>query len=108
MSKLTILLAGMLLVMNVPANATSEEDEMARMQQQLNQETMAKEFLAEEPAKVEAYIKEAMEKNLKPMEYEGTHWRRGYTCRSLLRYSWQEYRNCSYYHRYHGRYYPYP
>lgn len=86
----------------------SEEDDMARMQEQLNQEVMSKEFLAEQPEKVEAYIKEAMKKNLKPPEYAGTHWRRGYTCRDLLRYSWYEYRNCRYYYRYHGRYYPYP
>lgn len=85
----------------------NEEDDMAEMQKKFNAETMAKPFLAEEPEKVEAYIKEAMEKNLKPVEYEGTNWRRGYTCRDLLRYSWREFRNCRYYHRYHGRYYPY-
>lgn len=100
------LIAG-LLMFNT-AIASEEEDEMARMQKQLNQETMSQEFLAEEPEKVEAYIKEAMEKNLKPLEYTGTHWRRGYTCHDLLRYSWREYRDCRYYHRYHGRYYPYP
>ena len=107
MSRLTFLLYVLLLMFNVSAFA-SDEDELEKMQQQLNQEVMGKEFLAEQPEKVEAYIKEAMEKNLKPPEYVGTHWRRGYTCRDLLRYSWQEYRNCRYYYRYHGRYYPYP
>ena len=86
----------------------SEEDEIAEMQKQLNQEVMSQEFLAEQPEKVDAYIKEAMKKNLKPPEYTGTHWRRGYTCHDLLRFSWYEYRNCRYYHRYHGHYYPYP
>lgn len=96
-----------LLLLIQPAVA-SEEDDMAAMQRQLNSEVMDQDFLAEQPEKVEAYIKEAMKKNLKPEEYKGTHWRRGYTCRSLLRYSWREYRNCRYYYRYHGRYYPYP
>jgi hypothetical protein len=85
----------------------SEEDDMARMQQQLNQETMAKEFFAEEPEKVEAFIKDAMKKNIKPLEYKGSHWRRGYTCRNLLAFSWREYRDCRHYHRYYGRYYSY-
>lgn len=107
MSKLNFSLCALIFIYSMPALAT-DEDELARMQQQLNQEVMSKEFLAEQPEKVDAYIKEAMEKNLKPPEYAGTHWRRGYTCRDLLRYSWYEYRNCRYYYRYYGRYYPYP
>lgn len=86
----------------------SDEDEMTTMQKQLNAEILAKPFLAEQPEKVEAYIKEAEKKNLKPLEYTGIYWRRGYTCRDLLRYSWREYRNCRHYHRHHGHYYPYP
>lgn len=82
--------------------------EMERMQRQLNNEVLAKPFFAEEPAKVDAYIQEASKNNIKPLEYNGNHWRDGYTCHDLLRYSWVEYRDCSYYHHYHGRYYPYP
>lgn len=100
------LLAG-LVFFGVQPLFASEEDDMAEMQKRLNAETMSQPFFAEEPEKVDAYIKEAMKKDLKPPEYEGTHWRRGYTCRNLLRYSWLEYRNCRYYRRYHGRYYPY-
>ncbi|HEC19666.1 MAG TPA: hypothetical protein ENI97_10030 [Gammaproteobacteria bacterium] len=77
------------------------------MQRQLNAEVMEKPFLAEQQEKVEAYIKEAMKKDLKPPEYKGRHWRRGYTCHDLLRYSWREYRDCRYYYHYYGRYYPY-
>ena len=87
--------------------AETEEEEMARMQKQLNQGVMNQPFLAEQPEKVDAYIKESLKNNIKPPEYQGRHWRRGYTCRDLLRYSWHEYRNCRYYHRYYGRYYPY-
>ena len=103
---LMTLISVLLFSTSLPGYATEEED-LAEMQKQLNAETMNKPFLAEQPEKVDAYIKEAMKKDLKPPEYEGTHWRRGYTCRDLLRYNWREYRNCRYYDRYHGRYYPY-
>jgi hypothetical protein len=84
---------------------TSEDEELARMQAQLNAEVMSRPFLAEKPKEVNAYIKGMLEKNVKPPEYMGSHWRTGYTCRDLLRYNWTQYRNCRYYHRYHGRYY---
>ena len=65
----------------------SEEDELAKMQAQLNAEVMSKPFLAERPKEVDAYIKSMLEKNVKPPEYQGTYWRKGYTCRDLLRYN---------------------
>jgi len=102
------LCTALLVVASSSLFATEQEDEMARMQKQMNQDVMSQEFLAEEPEKVDAYIKEAMKKNLKPLEYKGTHWQRGYTCHDLLRWSWSEYRDCRYYHHYYGRYYPYP
>jgi len=89
------------------AALASEEDDLAEMQRQLNSEVMSQPFLAEQPEKVDAYIKEAMKKDLKPEVYKGPHWQPGYTCHDMLRYSWTEYRNCSYYHRYYGHYYPY-
>ncbi|WP_442863961.1 hypothetical protein [Alteromonas sp. ASW11-130] len=85
--------------------ANQNDDELAQMQAQLNKEVMSKPFLAEKPEEVDAYINSMLEKNVKPKEYGGTHWRSGYTCRDLLRYSWTEYRNCKYYYRYYGRYY---
>jgi len=87
-----------------PAQA-SDEDDMAEMQKRLNAETMAKPFFVEDQKKIEAFIKKSMENNIKPLEYEGTHWRNGYTCRDLRRHSWREYRNCNYYYRYYGYYY---
>jgi hypothetical protein len=83
----------------------SEEEALAIMQAQLNQEVMSKPFLAEKPKEVDAYIKDMMAKKVTPPEYSGTYWRPGYTCRDLLRHNWTQYRNCRYYHRYHGRYY---
>ena len=82
-----------------------DEDDLADMQRQLNSEVMSQPFLAEQPEKVDAYIQEAMKKKLVPPEYKGSNWQPGYTCRDLLRYSWHEYRNCRYYHRYYGYYY---
>jgi len=87
--------------------ANADDEEMARMQRKLNQEVMDKPFFAEDQAKVDAYIKEATKSNIKPLEYTGPNWRPGYTCHDMLRYSWLEYRNCSYYYHYYGRYYPY-
>ena len=87
---------------------TAQDAELARVQQQLNQEVMEKPFHAEDPQKVDAFIKEASKNHIKPLEYSGPHWRAGYTCHDMLRYSWIEYRDCSYYHHYYGRYYRYP
>tara|TARA_R110002126_G_scaffold12196_15_gene53192 strand:- start:4415 stop:4771 length:357 start_codon:yes stop_codon:yes gene_type:complete len=93
-----------LLAFSVQAEPT-EDDELARAQAQMNAEVLSKPFLAEKPEEVDKYIKTMLEQNIKPEEYQGTYWRRGYTCRDLLRYNWTEYRNCRYYYRYHGRYY---
>jgi len=102
------LLIGLLFLANNATATAADKDEMEAIQKKYNTEIMEKEFFAEQPDKVEAFIKEAMEKDLKPLEYTGIYWRVGYTCRDLLRYSWREYRDCRYYHRYHGHYYPYP
>lgn len=87
------------------AIASSDDDELARAQAQMNAEVMSKPFLAEKPEEVDKYIESMLKQNIKPEEYKGNYWRTGYTCRDLLRYSWVEYRNCKYYYRYHGRYY---
>lgn len=109
MRTLISLLFGVLLLSGLTQARASKADdeEKARMQRQINQEVMDKPFFAEEPEKVEAYIKEASKNNIKPLEYTGPNWKPGYTCHDMLRYSWLEYRNCSYYHHYYGRYYPY-
>lgn len=106
---MNLLLGAVLLSAITPVSADKAGDaERARVQQELNKEVLAKPFFAEETAKVDAYIKEATKNHIKPLEYTGNNWRADYTCHDLLRYSWYEYRDCSYYHRYHGRYYPYP
>jgi hypothetical protein len=77
---------------------------MSEMQKKLNEETMARPFSVEDEATLKAYVDEAMEKNIPPPEYSGKHWRKGYTCGNLRRY-YNEYRDCLWYYRYHGRYY---
>lgn len=104
-SQVLLSICCMLLSFFTFAQEESEEDALARMQAQLNGEVMSRPFLAERPKEVDNYIESMLKKNVKPPEYQGTYWRRGYTCRDLLRYNWTQYRNCRYYHRYHGRYY---
>ena len=86
----------------------AKKREMAEMQKMLNAEVMAKPFNLEEMSKIDAYIAESMKKNLVPQPYKGTTarpWRRGMTCAHLRGYYAR--RDCRYYYRYHGRYYPY-
>ena len=104
-SVLSLVLA--VLSLSIQTSFASEEDDLARMQKQLNSEVMSKPFLAEQPEKVDAYIKEATKNGIKPQAYKGPHWQPGYTCHDMLRWSWVEYRNCRYYHSYYGYYYPY-
>ena len=83
----------------------SEEDEMAAMQRRLNAEVMEKPFSVEDEKKIDAYIKDAMKKDLKPpVTTAPSFWRPGYTCASIYHRGWNHYRSCRYYRRYYGRY----
>ncbi len=82
----------------------SEEDEMAAMQKRLNAEVMEKPFSVADEKKIDAYIKDAMKKDLKPIKIAPSFWKPGYTCASIYHYGWNHYRSCRYYRRYHGRY----
>jgi hypothetical protein len=88
--------------------APCRADEKAKVQKQLNSEVLNQGFDVKREDELNAYIDEATRKGLKPKTYTGNHWRRGATCGDLLSYSWTEYRDCMYYYRYYGRYYPYP
>ena len=83
-----------------------EAAEMAAMQQQLNAEVMSEPFDAGDPAKIDAYINDAMEKGIKPVTNAPDYWQPGYTCNYIrqYRYNYNTYRNCLYHHRYYGRY----
>ena len=105
--KVTVLLAGILgflgmVLLSVPGRTLAGDDSIEEMQKKLNQGVMQKEFSVEDTAKIDAYIKDAMKKDLKPQEKPPAGWRPGYTCADLHNY--YEYRNCLYYYRYHGYY----
>ncbi len=82
-----------------------EADDMAAYQAQLNAQVMEKPFSVEDEAKIDQYVKSAMQKDLKPdVSSKPQNWRPGYTCADVYHVSWRTYRNCRYYHRYYGRY----
>lgn len=82
-----------------------EEADMAAYQARLNAEVMEKPFSVEDEAKIDAYVKSAMEKDLKPdISSKPANWQPGYTCANVYGVSWYAYRNCRYYHRYYGHY----
>ncbi len=102
MKQISTLLLFMLLA---PAVFANEDEEMAAMQRQLNAEVMEKPFSAADEAKVNAFMKDAMAKDLKPeVRKAPNYWRPGYTCANIYSHGWSTYRNCRYYHRYYGRY----
>ncbi len=82
--------------------------DMAEMQRRLNQEVMESEFETEDLAKIDSFIKDAMQKDLKPKTNPPQNWQSGYTCdsyyRRYYRYNYYGYRDCLYHYRYYGRY----
>ncbi len=108
-SFLTVYTVIMFLFFSSSTFASEEDDEMAAMQRMLNQRIMASPFDPGDPARVDAYIKEAMKKDLQPASAPN-YWQRGYTCNYIrqYRYVYSQYRNCLYYYRYYGRYWGQP
>lgn len=83
-----------------------EKEDMEAMQKALNQQVLDKPFYPGDKAAVDAYLDEAIKKGVKPVETPPPGWAPGWTCNNLT-YSFNAYRNCMHYYRYHGRYYPY-
>jgi len=82
-------------------------DTRAEMQRQLNEEVMSSPFDPGDVEKAEAWAKEAMKKDLKPVKVAPEYWQPGWTCSNLMHYRYyryRHYRDCIYYHRYYGRY----
>jgi len=99
-----VLLLPILLMAN---SAIAWADERSDLQKRLNEEVLSKPFSVENEANLNAYIEEATKRGTPPKTQPSKYWRNGYTCGDLRRYSWTDYRDCSYYHRYYGRYWPY-
>lgn len=106
MALYTLLLGYTLGYSNAWADAASEKSRI-EIQKSLNEQVLSSPFSVEDDAKLEAYIKDATERGKPPRSTPSKYWRRGYTCRDLRRYSWLDYRDCSYYYRYYGRYWPF-
>lgn len=93
------------LMLAASATSAQSEEEMRAMQQQLNKEVLEKPFSVESEAKIDAYVKQAMAKDLKPEATQApSYWQPGYTCRDIYHHGWDVYRNCRYYRHYYGRY----
>lgn len=100
---LTLGLAGF----SAAASAASSAEERAEMQRRLNEEVMSRPFDAGDVAKADAYAEEALKKKVRPVERFPSYWQPGWTCAHITRspyYRYSDYRDCVYYHRYHGRY----
>ena len=77
------------------------------MQQQLNKEVMAKPFNPGDVDKARAYAEGARQQNVTPAAQPPAYWVPGWTCANLTtyhHYSYGDYQNCIYHHRYYGRY----
>lgn len=88
-------------------SAAVEADERTEIQKRLNEQVLDNSFSVESDANLNAYIEDATKRGLPPKSEPSKYWRRGYTCGDLRRYSWNDYRDCSYYHHYYGYYWPY-
>lgn len=82
-------------------------DERDELQKRLNEQVLEKSFSVESEVGLNAYIEDATKRGMPPKTQPSRYWRQGYTCGDLRRYSWNDYRDCRYYHSYYGRYWPY-
>jgi hypothetical protein len=78
----------------------------AEIQKRLNVQNLDRPSDTKNEAELNSYIEDATKRGLVPQPYSGTHWRSGYTCSDLSPYGWNEYRDCMYYYRHYGHYYP--
>ncbi|PPD03202.1 MAG: hypothetical protein CTY29_10300 [Methylobacter sp.] len=95
---------GFLLILAQSGSALSEAEKQA-IQNQLNQQTINKAFDPDNPADLEAYLDDAVQKGIKPPVQPPQHWQPGYTCNDILGFGYSGYRNCMLYYRYYGCYY---
>lgn len=85
--------------------ADGQADNMKEMQGSLNAQTLSKPFETPDPEEIETDLDEAVKSDTKPPMQPGPNWRSGYTCASLLPFSFYEYRDCMLYYRYYSCYY---
>jgi hypothetical protein len=98
---------GILLVSTTTTRADEAQTARDEMQRALNKETMATPFNAGDIKKASVYAVEAKAQNVQPVLQPPSYWIPGWTCASMTAspyYTYLGYRNCIYYHHYHGRY----
>ena len=103
MNKLISMVLAMGLLLQAAVTLASEEEDMAEMQRQLNADVMAQPFDADDAARIDAYVRDAMKKDLKPPAAPPVYWQSGWSCADIRYRSYRDYRNCIYYQRYYGR-----
>ncbi len=75
------------------------------MRKGLNAKVLEKPFSVADERRIMAYVKYAMEKDLKPATEEApSYWQAGYSCADIYDYGWETYRDCRYYRHYYGEY----
>lgn len=104
-NKIIFIFINFLILFIYPVYVSADQaSEMAEMQKKLNAEVMEKPFSVEDEQKIDSYIKDAMKKDLKPLEKAPVFWKPGYTCASIYHRGWNHYSSCRYYRKYYGRY----
>lgn len=109
--RVAFLLLGTAAAAGTHGAALAGDDDAAReeMQRKLNAEVMATPFNPGDIKKAEAWAEDAKKQGVAPQPQPPSYWQPGWTCASLIGYrayyySYSDYRNCVYYHRYYGRY----
>lgn len=76
------------------------------MQRSLSAGVMTSPFDPGDIRKAQAYAEQAKREGIVPVAQPPTYWVPGWTCSNLSQhpgYAYRDYRNCIYYHHYHGR-----
>ena len=106
LTKITCCCTAAIILLGLPSLTFSLTDtDKKAMQNQLNQQILNKAFDPDDPANLQAYLDDAVEKGIKPPLQPIQQWRSGYTCDSIRSYGYIGYRNCMLYYRYYGCYY---
>ncbi len=105
-AKITRCCTFVIILLGLPLQGFALSDaEKKAMQNQLNQQVLNKAFDPDNPADLQAYLDDAVQKGIKPPIQPIPQWRSGYTCGNILSYGYSGYRNCMLYYRYYGCYY---
>lgn len=104
----TAVLALAALLLAAPARAGDDADKAREeAQRALNARVLAAPFQPGDIKKAQEWAAEAKRQNVAPVAQPPAYWVPGWTCANLIGYAgyyYGDYRNCIYYHAYHGYY----